>query len=944
MRYRSKFTAVMLAGASIMLASQASAQDTSSANVQVADAVQPASSSEEIVNLAPQDQQGGGSGGGTNVGTIDVQGAGTATGSGFIVPEDGPKDRSTITHQGIENLLPTSNPFQALAILPGVNQFQEDAVGMSGGTIRVRGLVASEMGFTINGVPLNNSGTFNVYPAEFIDTENVDQIWVTKGSTDVDAPHVGASGGNIGIVTRAPLDTFNVKAEEVLGTDDLVREFVSLDTGWIGNFKGFASFSQGEVDKWRGDGTDNRMHSDGNFLWQFLPHSSLGLTWAYNNAVDNYYRDYALGTSASATYNVAINGLTALQTFDKIGRTADYDTFWGSSSAYPVYLAGPYASSPGSCATYHSPTCTVGNLNYPATNVTNASNSWGLQVNPYKNMVVNAPLNVQITDNLRWNTNGYVWYGVGGAGFGTNLEEGYCCTNGFILAGQYGTTTGSEDEILTYENTTNTTLRPGMTTKFVYDVDNYTISAGGWIERSRLAQQETLGDVTQNLQPCDTWMTNDHDSNPCVIQGTSAYGTGPAYAYKYISDTVGKSIFIEGTGRFLDDALKITAGVSDRAISRSIYNKNPICADDPALTTSNPGTSGSHPTCASYATSTSFLELAAFPLFGGVYGTPSTYGPAYAAMQRFAQNPHVGSNFLLPEFNATYDIDPFQQVFASMSTGFKSPSVADYTSFTSGDSTTSSNIMKLTDVKAEYAYSWEAGYRYHGDFLTASTNAFYQDVRDYQATVQIDPADYITSNIGAVKIYGLDAEVGTKPWNGFTFYGSATLQKSVLSQNIAADYSGTFPNDQIQYVYSRGKQLVDTPEWIVSASVGYAQDGFFGSVTPQCLGQRATALDNDEFIPANCTVNASVGYRFGEMWGYLKGATLQFYAINMLNSSYLGEVYTQGQTNAKTAAGYEINQNTKAVTQINNISAQSYSAEPGASAFVGVRLTVDMGE
>jgi iron complex outermembrane receptor protein len=314
-------------------------------------------------------------------------------------------------------------------------------------------------------------------------------------------------------------------------------------------------------------------------------------------------------------------------------------------------------------------------------------------------------------------------------------------------------------------------------------------------------------------------------------------------------------------------------------------------------------------------------------------------------MQRFGQNPHVGFSALLPEFNATFDIDPFQQLFAGLSTGFRSPSASNFTTFTSsGSSATGSNIMKLAAIKSEYDYSYEAGYRFHGDFVTASATAYLQDVRDYQATVQIDPADFITSNIGTVKIYGVDFEAGTKPWHGFTFYGSAELQNSVLSQNVQSDYSGTFPNDSIQYVYSRGKRLVDTPNWIVSASVGYSQDGFFGSLTPQCKGDRPTALNNDEMVPSHCSLDASVGYHFSESWGYLKGAVLQAYIINALDSSYFGEIYTQGQTNAKTAVGYQINQATHAVTQINNISAESYTGEPGSPLFIGVKLSIDVGQ
>ena len=296
-----------------------------------------------------------------------------------------------------------------------------------------------------------------------------------------------------------------------------------------------------------------------------------------------------------------------------------------------------------------------------------------------------------------------------------------------------------------------------------------------------------------------------------------------------------------------------------------------------------------------------------------------------------------------PELTVSYDIDPYQQVFAGLSTGFHAPAVSNYTTFTSGGSATSSNIMKLTDIKPEFAYSYEAGYRYHDDFLTASTNAFLQDVRDYQASIQIDPADYITSNIGTVKIYGIDAEAGTSPWHGFTFYASGVIQNSVLSEDIQATSTGTYPFDVIDYVHTKGKQLVDTPNWVVSASVGYQEDGFFANVTPHCYGQRATALLNDEFIPANCTVDASAGYHFDESWGYLRNATLQLYAVNLLNSSYFGEIYTQGQTNAKATVGYGVSQVGHVVTPNVAIGSQSYTGEPGAPLFIGARLSINVG-
>ena len=868
----------------------------------------------------------------TDIGTIEVQGAGQALGSGYIIPEDGPKDRSTVTQAGIQNQLPTANPFQLLGILPGVNVETDDAIGLGGGTIRVRGLVASQMGFTINGAPFNDSGTFNVYPSEIIDSENVGQIWLTHGSTDLDAPHVGASGGNIGVVTRAPSDDFNVRFGQTVGELSLVRDYVGLDTGLMGDVKGLVSFSYTSADKWRGGGGDSRYHTDGNWVWQFLPESSIGLTWAYNDAVLDYYRDYA----SSGIYNVYIpgtpNNKTAYQTYQTIGRDADYDTFWGSSAAYPVNLSGPFSSS--ACATHPNPGCTVTNPQFPQTAATNASNDYKLNVNPYRDLVTTIPLHVQVNQNLRWETNAYLWWGEGGATFGsTSLTEG-SYTNGYKVGPTYGNAANATNALLTTESTVNQTFRPGLTTKVVYDVDNYSFMAGGWWEHAHLHYDQPFGLVNSNLTPCDQWLT-EANNNACAVQGTSVNGASAVYASNYVADSVGESVYGEAQGRFLNDALKITVGIADRAIIREVHNYNPICADDPALTVAT----GSNNSCSSYATSTAFLESSAYQFFNG----PSVgSAAAYAAMRQYGANPHAKFQAWLPEFNGSYDIDGNQQIFAGLSTGFRSPSVGNFAQFTSANTATGSNIMKIADVKSEYAASWEAGYRWHDDFMQASATAYLQDVKNYQASVQIDPADYITANIGGVKIYGIDAEAGTRPWHGFTFYVSGELQKSRIAQNLAADFSGTYPNDIIQYVATRGKELVDTPDWMLSASIGYSQDGFFGELIPQCRGQRATSLLNDEWVPGYCTLNVNAGYHFGTiMDGAFKNATLQLYAVNATDTKYFGQIYTQGQTNALPAQGYSVT-GAPLTGAAATVPMQSYSGEPGAPLFLGARFSVDM--
>ena len=148
----------------------------------------------------------------TDVGKINVEGQPGATDTGLIAQEDSPKSRSAVNRALLDKINPSANAFQAIDLLPGVNTFSYDATGLFGGGIRVRGFAGDQMGLTINGAPVNDSGNFAVYPQEYTDSENLCEVFLTQGSTDTDAPHVGASGGNLGMVTCAPKDQFGMRA------------------------------------------------------------------------------------------------------------------------------------------------------------------------------------------------------------------------------------------------------------------------------------------------------------------------------------------------------------------------------------------------------------------------------------------------------------------------------------------------------------------------------------------------------------------------------------------------------------------------------------------------------------------------------------------------------------------------------------------------------------
>ena len=94
----------------------------------------------------------------TEVGKITVTGEGDKLGTGLLIDEDSGKAKSTVTKAQIDKGRSSSNPFQTLSLLPGVNSSSHDATGLFGGNLRVRGFNSDQMGLTINGAPVNDSG------------------------------------------------------------------------------------------------------------------------------------------------------------------------------------------------------------------------------------------------------------------------------------------------------------------------------------------------------------------------------------------------------------------------------------------------------------------------------------------------------------------------------------------------------------------------------------------------------------------------------------------------------------------------------------------------------------------------------------------------------------------------------------------------------------------
>jgi len=459
----------------------------------------------------------------TDVGKINVEGQPGATDSGLISQEETPKARSSVNRAYLDKLNPSANAFQAIDLLPGVNAFSTDATGLFGGGIRVRGFAGDQMGLTINGAPVNDSGNFAVYPQEYTDSENLCEVFVTQGSTDTDAPHVGASGGNLGMVTCAPKDKFGMRVALSTGQLNYQRAFARIDTGKFGpsDAKAFVSYSKTSANKFKGPGGADREHID--VAAEARPNADVFLSASvlYNNAINNNIR--ALSNPQIAQY----------------GRNFDF------SNVAPQHLT-PVSGTAQS-------------------EVSPADGFYKYNINPFRNYLFTSKAEFKVNKDLTVSAEPYFWYGYGTGGSQLQLlTEGGTGT----LATRVKDVNGDGDildKVLTYGSSVTETNRPGVTFKANYRIENHNINVGYWTERAVHRQTGPRVTFDNAGNPSNLWLDK-----------TSAYllrGDGlPYQARDWKTISTGTSLFIQDSISLMQDKLSLQVGVRDSSIDRDFIN------------------------------------------------------------------------------------------------------------------------------------------------------------------------------------------------------------------------------------------------------------------------------------------------------------------------------------------------------------------------------------
>ena len=246
----------------------------------------------------------------------------------------------------------------------------------------------------------------------------------------------------------------------------------------------------------------------------------------------------------------------------------------------------------------------------------------------------------------------------------------------------------------------------------------------------------------------------------------------------------------------------------------------------------------------------------------------------------------------LPRAAIHYRLDDRQQLFANITTNFRTPNEFTlYNSYFGGELV----VRGTNALKNEYSVSQEIGYRFIGEQLSVSVTGFHYKFRNRQLATVVDQGGAqvnATINAGGQTSYGVDAEIDYRPVAGVGLYISGEYLRARIDDDlpVGADFLPT-----------RGKHAVSSPTVQFGAGGIYDDGRFFGSVASKYIGRQYASFMNDEAIKGYATLDLSVGMHLAD-WLDGKRTDLRVNAINVTDPHVLAGVQSVS-TNAQDTIG-----------------------------------------
>ncbi len=205
---------------------------------------------------------------------------------------------SEVSKDFIERQTPGLAPQNLLRSLPGVNVQNSDPYALYewADSMRIRGFDESQLGVTVDGVPIDSSDIQGDGPiTRYVLSEDLGDVQVSPGSGDVTQPSSHALGGAVRYISVKPSQTMGGEAGQTIGSDQFTRSFFRFDTGawWDGGPTAYIAGARTRaVNNQNHEGALATDHIDAKIQQAWDNGSSLTYNFAYDWRKDHDYQDY----------------------------------------------------------------------------------------------------------------------------------------------------------------------------------------------------------------------------------------------------------------------------------------------------------------------------------------------------------------------------------------------------------------------------------------------------------------------------------------------------------------------------------------------------------------------------------------------------------------------------------------------------------------------------
>jgi len=701
---------------------------------------------------------------------------GTQPGGGLIRAETAAKSLSTVSSDFLRKAAPSENAFQLVSLLPGAVSASADPLGISAeNDLTIRGLGSDEIGYVLEGMPLNDIAYYTGYPNQFADTENLESISLSQGTGDLDTPVINAAGGLLSLDFRDPAKTTGGFVEGSYGSYHTNRAFIRLDTGELGasGIRGFVSYSHEAADNWRGPGRDKRQHVDFKFIREWADGSRTSLIGTWNDAVTSAYPQ-------------------------------------PTQADWKLYGRG-------------------GSNNYDGTYSVGDTNYWRMYQQPYRLFYMLAPTTLKLGRSLTLDVVPYAQYGYGNTPGGETLPTSGLFQGNQPVAGSLTLPNASNGNVDVVSDYLQASYRAGLTPKLSWRWNHNRFVIGAWYDYSDDREPAPFSPVSQDGTPSNIWV---NASGGTIILP----GGRQLLAQDTHSITQVRALFAGDTISLLQDRLTLDLGFKEVMVDRQGWNAIP--------------------------------------------------GATYHTGKQSAEP--------LPRAAIRYRIDGRSQIFANVSTNFRTPSAT--TLFDSFDPASGAQLNAASsNLKDEYSIAEEVGYRYDGNWLIGSVTAFNYNFTNRQIATILDLNGVLTGstiNAGGQTSRGLDAELGLRPWHHWAPYLSGEYLHATIDNDLAVD------GDLLP---TKGHIAVRSPAWSGALGLTYDDGMLFGSVTIKYVGPQYASFMDDEKIADHTQADMSLGVRLPDQ-GRVKRPELRLNLVNLTDENVLSGVAAP-TTNARDLVG-----------------------------------------